>query len=233
MCQNYHHLYDGRTRFKSGSLRIKGGQSTSDIFLPVLRGVDFVTVLTTVLPPIPTTGLTTADVPSLIERTRNAMLKTLHELDDPFQPALPSPGDSDTSLDSTDALFHPRGPSSQVRRSTDNENASYGTNTGTSEVPAKDANAKSASASIVEVAETDSVGTDGGGDGDGDTDLDAEDVDAGLGEAGTGPGTGVAPEVETSSNPPGEPTGGRQTRSSARSSASAKGAGGKKKLAIA
>lgn len=37
------------------------------------------------LPPIPTTGLTTADVPNLIEKTRNAMLETLREISTPSQ----------------------------------------------------------------------------------------------------------------------------------------------------
>ncbi|RXK38560.1 phosphatidylinositol glycan, class A [Tremella mesenterica] len=56
VCQSYHHLYDAKTRFKSGTLQIR------------------------VLPPISTTGMTATDVPALIDQTRNAMLQTLQEM---------------------------------------------------------------------------------------------------------------------------------------------------------
>jgi len=57
VCQNYYHLFDGKTQFKSGTVRLK------------------------ILPPIPTTGLTAADVPSLMDHTRSLMVKTLQELE--------------------------------------------------------------------------------------------------------------------------------------------------------
>lgn len=46
-----------------------------------------------VLPPIPTTGLTAADVPSLVNKTRNQMLAALHEisLSASAAPASPTP----------------------------------------------------------------------------------------------------------------------------------------------
>ncbi|WWC88843.1 uncharacterized protein L201_003758 [Kwoniella dendrophila CBS 6074] len=56
VCENYHRLFDGKTRFKRGTLKIK------------------------VLPPIPTTGLTAADVPALMEKTRDLMIQTLKEI---------------------------------------------------------------------------------------------------------------------------------------------------------
>ncbi|WVR06222.1 hypothetical protein IAU60_003252 [Kwoniella sp. DSM 27419] len=59
VCENYHRLFDGKKHFRRGTLKIK------------------------VLPPIPTTGLTSADVPELMEKTRNAMLKALHEISTP------------------------------------------------------------------------------------------------------------------------------------------------------
>ncbi|KAK8858442.1 hypothetical protein IAR55_002669 [Kwoniella newhampshirensis] len=62
VCQNYHHLFDGKTRFRRGTLRIK------------------------VLPPIRTTGLTAADVPDLMNKTRDLMLATLQELSGPPTP---------------------------------------------------------------------------------------------------------------------------------------------------
>ncbi|AAW43127.1 hypothetical protein CNBD4030 [Cryptococcus deneoformans B-3501A] len=61
VCENYNHLFNGKSHFRRGTLRIK------------------------VLPPISTTGLTAADVPGLIERTRNAMLETLQEISTPSQ----------------------------------------------------------------------------------------------------------------------------------------------------
>ncbi|WWC70601.1 uncharacterized protein I206_104552 [Kwoniella pini CBS 10737] len=59
VCENYHRLFDGKTHFKRGTLKIK------------------------VLPPIPTTGLTAADVPALMEKTREMMLSTLKEISKP------------------------------------------------------------------------------------------------------------------------------------------------------
>ncbi|WWC66947.1 uncharacterized protein I206_100854 [Kwoniella pini CBS 10737] len=54
--ENYHRLFDGRTRFESGNLKIK------------------------VLPPISTAGLTSNDVTQLSEDTREKMLETLREI---------------------------------------------------------------------------------------------------------------------------------------------------------
>lgn len=57
VCENYNRLFDGKSRFEGGTIRIK------------------------VLEPIPTTGLTKDDVNALTERVRDVMLKTLKELD--------------------------------------------------------------------------------------------------------------------------------------------------------
>ncbi|WVQ80550.1 hypothetical protein IAT38_002655 [Cryptococcus sp. DSM 104549] len=62
VCENYNHLFDGKTRFRRGTLRIR------------------------VLPPIPTTGLTAADVPQLLTKTRNLMTQTLQDLSSPPTP---------------------------------------------------------------------------------------------------------------------------------------------------
>ncbi|KAK8844606.1 hypothetical protein IAR55_006453 [Kwoniella newhampshirensis] len=59
VCENYHRMFDSRTRFESGPLRIK------------------------VLAPIPTTGLTADDVTSLAESTRELMLDTLRSISAP------------------------------------------------------------------------------------------------------------------------------------------------------
>lgn len=51
--------------------------------------------LTLVLEPIPTTGMTSADVPELMDRTYNAMLECLREISKPVdktaKPASPTP----------------------------------------------------------------------------------------------------------------------------------------------
>jgi len=65
VCENYWHLYH-KGVFESGTLKIK------------------------VLPPISTTGLTTADVPDLVERIRAQMIAALREISDPNAPPAPS-----------------------------------------------------------------------------------------------------------------------------------------------
>ncbi|KAG8815845.1 1-acylglycerol-3-phosphate O-acyltransferase [Serendipita sp. 399] len=60
VCENYWRLYR-KDVFESGKLKIK------------------------VLPPIETSGLTTADVPALAERTRDIMVKTLEEISIPYK----------------------------------------------------------------------------------------------------------------------------------------------------
>ncbi|WWC85697.1 uncharacterized protein L201_000563 [Kwoniella dendrophila CBS 6074] len=57
--ENYNRLFDGRSRFESGKLRIK------------------------VLPPIPTVGLTADDVTKLSEDTRERMLNALRDISEP------------------------------------------------------------------------------------------------------------------------------------------------------
>ncbi|KAE8538726.1 hypothetical protein D1P53_005089 [Cryptococcus gattii VGV] len=73
VCENYNHLFNGKSHFRRGTLRIK------------------------VLPPIPTAGLSTADVPKLIEKTRNAMIQTLQEISTP-SPATSQTGSPDPLL---------------------------------------------------------------------------------------------------------------------------------------
>ncbi|CAO1619565.1 unnamed protein product [Parajaminaea phylloscopi] len=57
VCENYNRLFDGKTRFEGGTIRIK------------------------VLEPIPTQGLGKDDVNELTERVRNVMLEALKEMD--------------------------------------------------------------------------------------------------------------------------------------------------------
>ncbi|CAO1630531.1 unnamed protein product [Sympodiomycopsis kandeliae] len=57
VCENYHRIFDNKSRFESGTIRIK------------------------VLPPISTEGLTKDDVSSLSDRVREEMLKALKQMD--------------------------------------------------------------------------------------------------------------------------------------------------------
>ncbi|PWN54332.1 1-acylglycerol-3-phosphate O [Violaceomyces palustris] len=57
VCENYNRIFDGKTRFESGTVRIK------------------------VLPPIPTDKLTSEDVTELTNKTREQMLDVLKEMD--------------------------------------------------------------------------------------------------------------------------------------------------------
>ncbi|ODO09088.1 hypothetical protein I350_02688 [Cryptococcus amylolentus CBS 6273] len=59
VCENYYRLFDGRTRFEPGVVKVR------------------------VLEPIPTIGLTVDDVTSLAESTREAMLQALREISVP------------------------------------------------------------------------------------------------------------------------------------------------------
>lgn len=182
--------------------------------------------LTSVLPPISTTGLTAHDVPELIERTRNAMIQTLRELNDPFKPSNPinaEVSESDASLDSTDALIRP-----SARKSKDEP---YGA------IPPQSASTLSNPAnqheSSDESAVEETIDINGGGDDTGDH------IEEGLGEARAGPGTGVAPEISTNSRP--KSKSGTKAKAGAKAEGNATGTtqreakkGGKqKKLAIA
>lgn len=57
VCENYHRLFDGKTRFEGGTIRIK------------------------VLPPVSTEGLDKDDVAALSDRVRAQMLDTLKQFD--------------------------------------------------------------------------------------------------------------------------------------------------------
>ncbi|WVQ74038.1 hypothetical protein IAR50_003619 [Cryptococcus sp. DSM 104548] len=59
VCENYYRLFDGKTRFEPGVLKVR------------------------VLAPIPTIGLTVEDVTSVAESTREAMLQALREISAP------------------------------------------------------------------------------------------------------------------------------------------------------
>jgi len=76
VCQNYWHLYH-KGVLNSGKLKI------------------------VVLEPVPTTGLTTADVPELITRVRNAMLDALLLISDGTTPTAATPLATTTSADPT------------------------------------------------------------------------------------------------------------------------------------
>ncbi|TXT06060.1 hypothetical protein VHUM_03533 [Vanrija humicola] len=66
VCENYHRLFDSKTRLDGGRLKIK-----------------------TVLPPISTKGLTADDVHALAESTQKLMLETLIEISAPAPSAAP------------------------------------------------------------------------------------------------------------------------------------------------
>ena len=72
VCQNYYHLYDAKSRFKSGTLKLKSESPRSRSSEDTDQGV--------VLPPIPTTGMTSEDIPDLVEKTRSIMLDALNEI---------------------------------------------------------------------------------------------------------------------------------------------------------
>ncbi|WVN85990.1 uncharacterized protein L203_101148 [Cryptococcus depauperatus CBS 7841] len=95
VCENYHQLFDGKTRFESGVLKIK------------------------ILPPIPTTGLTSDDVTSLTESTRELMIKTLCEISAPPAPvsvALPQPSVPTDAIKPTMAAVHSNIPGSGLHQ---------------------------------------------------------------------------------------------------------------------
>jgi len=97
VCQNYYHLFNGKTWFRRGTLRLK------------------------VLPPIPTAGLTASDVPVLIEKTRDAMLEALYQISarPPPTPDLSRPIASPTpllsALDGPDAKYSDASPDRSER----------------------------------------------------------------------------------------------------------------------
>ena len=77
VCENYWRIFDGRTRMDSGSLRIKGESSQAQPgWLAEKNRV-------AVLPPISTIGLTSDDVTSLAESTRELMLATFRDISAP------------------------------------------------------------------------------------------------------------------------------------------------------
>ncbi len=63
VCENYNRLFDSKSRFESGTIRI------------------------TILPPIPTAHLTAADATTLTNQVRDAMLAELKRMDDLRQQA--------------------------------------------------------------------------------------------------------------------------------------------------
>lgn len=76
VCENYHRLFDGRSRLHRGVLKIKG---VCHLWV----------ALTLVLPPISTKGKTSEDVSKLAEETRDLMLKTLVEISAPGEASKP------------------------------------------------------------------------------------------------------------------------------------------------
>ncbi|KLT40182.1 putative 1-acylglycerol-3-phosphate O-acyltransferase [Cutaneotrichosporon oleaginosum] len=81
VCENYNRIFDGRTRFEPGTLRVR-----------------------TVLPPIPTKGLTFEDVSSLTESTRDAMLKALKKISQPVPATAKTAAAIETSVAKATAL---------------------------------------------------------------------------------------------------------------------------------
>lgn len=77
VCENYHRLFDGKTRLERGTLKVK------------------------VLPPISTEGLTTDDVPELAERVRKIMLEALKEISAPGPSDLKKDDEPQAAADAT------------------------------------------------------------------------------------------------------------------------------------
>lgn len=89
VCENYWRLYR-KNVFESGTLKVKGAQLLSSRWISLI-GI-------AVLAPIPTTGLTAADVPALAVRVHDLMVEALREISAPPPPgsepaatALPTP----------------------------------------------------------------------------------------------------------------------------------------------
>ncbi|BEI82368.1 hypothetical protein CcaverHIS002_0302360 [Cutaneotrichosporon cavernicola] len=80
VCENYNRVFDGRTRFEPGTLRVR------------------------ILPPISTKGLTVDDVSSLTESTREAMLTALKEISKPVPSAAKTAAAIETSVSKATAL---------------------------------------------------------------------------------------------------------------------------------
>lgn len=78
--ENYHRLFDGKTRMEEGSLKIRG---ESTINCCRLTRSNRWLLLTSVLPPVSTQGLTADDVTALTESTRESMLVALREISQP------------------------------------------------------------------------------------------------------------------------------------------------------
>lgn len=98
VCENYWRLFH-KGHFEGGVLKIRGEFET---YLPLYTSFSPVLFVTrySVLPPISTTGLTTADVGDLAARTREQMVKALRDISErvdsqprtpPENEAIPSP----------------------------------------------------------------------------------------------------------------------------------------------
>lgn len=122
VCENYHRLFDGRTRFDGGVLKVKSER----ILLPAL---------TPVLPPISTKGLTVDDVTGLTASTHDAMLSTLKKISQPVPAAAKTAAAIETSVAKATAL-------ESIRNEDDTVNqrlvSSADSADSTSEVPSRD-----------------------------------------------------------------------------------------------
>ena len=79
--ENYWRLYH-KGVFDEGTIKTRGGLA-SHVNTVLCRADNFLflfSILSTVLPPIPTIGLTASDIPELATRVRNQMLEALHEM---------------------------------------------------------------------------------------------------------------------------------------------------------
>ena len=74
VCENYWRLYR-KGVFETGTLKVKGG--SYDSTHPAIPALDRLSY--TVLPPVPTTGLTAADVGALTIRVRDMMIEALRQ----------------------------------------------------------------------------------------------------------------------------------------------------------
>lgn len=116
VCENYHRYFDGKTRFESGTVRIK------------------------VLPPVDTKGLKPEDVTDLTTRVREQMLSALQSMDRELEGSDVS---ESTSAEANAAAGGPKAqPASPARLGGISKLASYIVGTGKGPDVAREAQAK-------------------------------------------------------------------------------------------
>ena len=109
ICENYHRLFDGRSRMDEGVLRIKGQRAQLISCNNLIARV--------VLPPVSTDGMGPEDVDGLTESTRQLMQGTLLDISRPSPPSnpepAPSPGEAAVSRPSGSTASSDKGRTSE------------------------------------------------------------------------------------------------------------------------